>query len=322
MTSAEHIDDDSNPVARGTWHGVRGTGLAMSRRQQIETDGYAVVPGVLSPEDTAHLRRMLLEHFRLGGTRQGLGNYQGAAAATVPGLDRILCHPGLLAAFRELLGDGPLVFTGSSDLHLNVLNTWHRDSSALGKDAWSGDYFTRDGCRVYRACIYLQDHDKDGLGLNVRRGSHLRPGPDGPLVTLGNRKGDIAFIDSRVLHAGVLPDPVENLMRGIGRRLGEPAWLAAIKDGWWRGSGKCERAALFLGYGLRSPEVEEFCRFDLLLRRRRVGGDRCLMRPALLAALEAAGVLTYETELIRRHGDGVLRAFAARGALPEERFWS
>ncbi len=293
----------------------------MTPKGEIETLGHAIVRDVLSPGEIASLRDVVLGHFAHSGTIRGMGRYQGAAASTVSGLEALLCHPRLLAAFSDLLGAGPLVFTGSADMHWNILNIWHRDSSALGVDAWTGDYFSRESCRVYRAGIYLQSHETDGLGLNVIRGSHRRSDLAGlPTDTLRQRAGDVAFIDCRTMHAGVLPNRFENILRGASRRLGEPAWLAMVNDLLWRVR-RQDRLSIFLGFGLKGPEVEEFCRFDLHLRRRRVG-SRCLLRPAARDALAAAGVVVYEDELEQRYGARALQDFAAGGPLPDERLWT
>ena len=294
----------------------------MTPKEQIEALGHTMVRDVLTAGDIARLREVALGHFSHGGTVQGLGRYQGSAASMVDGFETLLGHPGLLGAFREVLGDGQLVFTGSSDMHQNILNVWHRDSSALGADAWAGDYLSRDTCRIYRAGVYLQSHEHDGLGLNVKRGSHRHlDTADLPVDTLPNRAGDVVFIDSRTLHAGVLPNRFENILRGAGRRLGEPLWLFRLKELLWRASGKGVRLSMFVGFGLRNADTEEFCRFDMNLRRLRVG-ENCLLPPAVLAAVDRAGVVTYDAELARHFGEDVLRDFAAGADLPAERLWS
>lgn len=296
----------------------RGTGS----RAELESIGYTVLSGVLDRGEIADLRRCGLDYLRRGGESIGLGRYEGALVSRADWTARMVCNPRLIEAFRSLLGDRPMVFTGSADMHLNMLNIWHRDCFGPGERAWTGNFYG-EGFRVYRAGIYLQDNDAQGTGFHVLRGSHRGVECDGlPVDYLTTRAGDLILIDSRVLHAGVLPDPFERVLRGAARRLGTTVPFQGMKNLVWRAKGRGERLSMFVAYGLRNPGTEEFCRFDLRLRRSRAGAAHCLSTPALLAALEQAGVISYETELHRHFGDGALRDFAARGVLPEERLWS
>ncbi|MFM7067697.1 MAG: hypothetical protein ACKO0U_12855, partial [Gammaproteobacteria bacterium] len=149
----------------------------------------------------------------------------------------------------------------------------------------------------------------------------IRDGAAIPSTTVNCRPGDAVFFDARLMHAGVLPNRFENILRGAARRLGEPWWLYLPKEALWRARGRGRRLSLFVGFGLQSPDMEDFCRFDLQLRRQRVGGARCLTPARLRAALGSAGVACYETDLVRRFGQGVLDDFAAGKELPGERLW-
>ncbi|MEN3976264.1 hypothetical protein [Emcibacter sp. SYSU 3D8] len=294
---------------------------AASPRRLIETNGYWIAPGVLSREETANLRRTLLAHFRRGGVRERLGRHQPGSAIMIPGLHWLLCHPGILSAIRGLLGDGQLVFCGNCDTHLNMLSHWHRDINEHLGGCFRGDYLSRPDCRVYRAGIYLQDHDTDHLGLKVRRGSHRQRNPDGlPDERPRTHEGDVAFFDIRVIHAGVLPDPFEHLLLAIGRRLGWPRWVIAIKDAWWRLTGKHRKLSTFFTFGIVSSDTEDYCRFELELLRKRLGAQAVRLPAALRAALKSAGVLTYEDAIVQHYGDEAMNAFATGAPLPP-RIW-
>ncbi|MFM7067696.1 MAG: hypothetical protein ACKO0U_12850 [Gammaproteobacteria bacterium] len=293
----------------------------MTPREALETDGYWIGTALLTEEETALLRATLLDHFARGGVEERLGLHQPATAYTVPGLAWLFSHPRILEALRGLLGDDRLVFCGNCDTHLDMLSHWHRDTNEHRGGCFAGDYLSRSDCRVYRAGIYLQDHDTGHLGLKVKRGSHRVRSPDGlPDERPRTREGDVAFFDIRLIHAGILPDPFERLLLGLGRRLRWPGWIRALKRSWWRLTGKRRKISAFFTYGTVSTDTEDYCRYELELLRARLGATALRLPTALRAGLREAGVLTYEDALEERYGPGALDAFAAGAPLPP-RIW-
>lgn len=295
--------------------------MVMTPREMLEADGYWIGTGLLTGEETARLRATLLDHFSHGGVEERLGQHQPASAVMVPQLSWLFSHPRILARLRDLFGDDRLVFCGNCDTHLNMLSHWHRDTNEHIGGCFRGDYLARPDCRVYRAGIYLQDHDTDHLGLKVRRGSHrMRQPGDLPDDRPRTVEGDVAFFDIRLIHAGVLPDPFERLLLGVGRRLRWPGWISALKRAWWRLTGKHRKISAFFTWGTVSPDTEDYCRFELELQRKRMGEAALRLPTGLRAELKAAGVLTYEDALEEKYGPGALDGFVAGGALPP-RIW-
>lgn len=293
----------------------------MTPAEQMEADGYYLGRNVLSRGEVACLRGLLAEHFADHGVEERLGWYQGGLPCALPQLTWLFHHPRIVAAFRELLGTDAVLFTGNAHANLNLLSKWHRDTQELRGGVFKGDYFARPECRVFRAAVYLQDHT-DGLGLRIRRGSHrVRDAAGLPEDTLLSREGDVIFFDYRTEHSGVLPDPFERLMVYGARKLNHPAWLTALKDRYWTLSGKPDKLAIFFAYGVVHPDTEDFCRFEMGIRRERVGADRCTLPQHLRSSLQEAGILTYEAALEQRFGPGILEDFARSGTLPEGRLW-
>lgn len=287
----------------------------------MEVDGYHVARGLLSGEEIARLRAPLERHFETGGTWERLGLYQGGLPCAVPELGWLFHHPAIVDRFRELLATDDIVFSGNAHANLNLISKWHRDTQEARGGVFDGDYFARPECRVYRAAVYLQDHT-DGLGLRIRRGSHrVREADALPAETLLTRTGDVIFFDYRTEHSGVLPDPFERAMIYAARRLKHPDWLVALKNGYWRITGKPRKLAIFFAYGGVDPDTETFCRFEMGIRRERVGADRCRLPEALRDNLARAGILTFEAVLEQRFGPDVLDAYALAGTLPKERLW-
>lgn len=270
----------------------------MTPAERINLDGYWIAPGLLTAGEIDGLRAALLEHFRHGGADERLGRHQPASAYVIPGLSWLFSHPRILEALRELTDRSELVFCGNCDIHLDMLSHWHRDTNEHRGGCFQGDYLARPECRVYRAGIYLQDHDTDHLGLKVKRGSHRVRLPDGlPEDRPRTQEGDVAFFDIRLIHAGVLPDPVERLLLGVGRRLRWPGWIRALKQAWWRLTGKHRKISAFFTFGTVSADTEDYCRFELELQRARMGGEAVRLPVPLRAGLRQAGVLTYEDAL-------------------------
>ena len=100
----------------------------MTRRDMLERDDYIVVLNVLSAAGTGRLRETLLTHFSQQWVPVCLGKHQPSAAIEIPGISWIFRRPHLLAIFRELFGTPQIVVAGNCDVHMNVLNEWHKDA--------------------------------------------------------------------------------------------------------------------------------------------------------------------------------------------------
>lgn len=257
-------------------------------RAAIERDGYVVARGLLTSDEVARLRGDLLDHFSRRWHWEGLGKHQPEAASEIPAIGWVLAHPAIVEAFRTLTGSDTPVFTGNCDAHMNMLSWWHKDTGENAGGCFRGDYFDRKVLQVYRAGIYVQDHDADGHGLHVRPGSHhTRSAGVGPFETLLTRKGDVVFFDPRLSHAGQFPDPFEHALLRAGRKLRVPALAHHAKEGWRRLLRKQPKLSLFFTYGAPGDDTDDYCAFEARSRRRAGRTDAPALSSGLLRSLAA-----------------------------------
>lgn len=262
----------------------------MTMRDDIERDGYVVARKLLSTNEIARLRDGLLEHFQHSWNTEGLGKHQPNAAVEIASIGWIFVCPAILSVFRELYGRDDLIFTGNCDAHMNMLSWWHKDTSEGQGGCFGGDYFSREDCRVYRAGIYLQDHESQH-GLTVRMGSHRTHSlTSGVVETLHTRAGDVIFFDIRLTHAGQFADPLQALLLRLGRKLRRDSLAAACGDRYRRFFRRPSKLSIFFTFGTRSPDTDEYCEFELAAKKNRGFADSTYLPAALLADLSAASV--------------------------------
>ena len=145
----------------------------MSRKKQLECNGYVVIPGLLSPEEAAHYRTEIQKLSGVGDADFGKKRFECA-----DGVSRnrqfwpLIDHPKLVPAIRELLGPTAR-YTQHSDLHAHRGGVgWHRDSACRtfgeGPD-WDE---SQESYQVLRVAIYLQTYAESHSSLGVIPGSH------------------------------------------------------------------------------------------------------------------------------------------------------
>lgn len=146
---------------------------------QLDSDGYFVIPGLLDKSDVDFYRGKLSQ---LAGDRARFDSartaYPGWTVAdgvsTRPDFWPLIYNDRLLSAMRNALsGDGRVVFTQHSDLHVNEgVVGWHRDCAnrqfGVGPD-WDE---SQSKYRVVRVAIYLQLFAESGFKLGLMPRSH------------------------------------------------------------------------------------------------------------------------------------------------------
>lgn len=267
-----------------------------SIRGRMASDGYVVVPEVLSRDELQCLRRSLDGLFAARWVECDCGKVLSDGAGTCPELGWLFAHPGIVAAVREAIGRPEIVFTGNCNLHRNKLGNWHKDMGRVHGGYFQDDVHTLDECPIVKVGVYLQDHDRDGAGFRVRVGSQrvddLRRGDETYAPT---RAGDIILFDVRLTHAGVLPDPMERAIWRVSRLLSgarreSPAGRLA-KEFWWRVTGKPERLSAFFTYGPPGALTDEFARnVRRSLSDAGIPEQESRLKPGLIEALERVGV--------------------------------
>ena len=160
--------------------------------------GYAVLPGVYSPQEVAALRQAAYESREQGGDL--LAN---------PRLRHVLLDGRMIEVARKLLGTDDIVYMGDSSVSINgTQRGFHKDNTDR-LDPQAPDWESRYS--QLRFGIYCQDHSKHTGGLNLRIGSHDVPDTTtGENLYLQTTPGDLAVWNMRISHSGngmLLKDP-------------------------------------------------------------------------------------------------------------------
>jgi hypothetical protein len=262
----------------------------MGLKEEIERNGYAIVRGTLSRAEIARLRDDLLCHFRNSWSSEGLGKHQPNAPVEIPSIAWVFSHPGILSALRSVYGQQELVFTGNGDAHMNMLSWWHKDTSEGKGGCFSGDYFLRTDCKVYRIGLYLQSH-QHGSGLSVRKGSHKsRSLAEGVPELLRTSVGDIIIFDIRLTHAGQFPDLFEIFLLRLGRKFKLDSTMSAIKALYQSLRRKPQKLSVFFTYGMPGLATSEYCQFELDAKLARGNSAAVCLPDGLIEQLRLSGV--------------------------------
>jgi Phytanoyl-CoA dioxygenase (PhyH) len=142
-------------------------------KKQLEENGYVVIPGLLSPEESRHYRAEIQKISGMSDTDFGKKRFECPDGVTQ---NRqfwpLINHAKLIPAIREFLGPTAR-YTQHSDLHAHRGGVgWHRDSACRtfgeGPD-WDE---SQAPYQVLRVAIYLQTYAESHASLGVIPGSH------------------------------------------------------------------------------------------------------------------------------------------------------
>jgi|GEM_PF-2210610 len=269
----------------------------MTPAEAIETQGYWVFRGVLSPAEVAEARRICLDHVRrYPVVCSHLGMHDFNVAAKRPDLRWLFAHPAVLDVVRKSVGSDHPVFTVHSDLAVNRLSGWHKDSEGY----FAGDYLPDRGIKVIKLALYLQDHLGDDTGLTIEPGSQFTPGMNQTTpMPVETRAGDIVAFDVRLNHVGRLPDKNENRLMAVARRLGfpkvHPKAFAHAESAYFKLKGRTDRCSLFFTYGAPNERTTEFASKTQLRQNEQLANanrppETGKVDPRLVEALKAGGV--------------------------------
>ena len=277
-------------------------------RKQLETDGYAVLPGFLDATEIARLRAIVGGFFEAGnGVIYSLGQTQPNAAVEVPELSFLFADPRITGFFKQLYGEDGTLFTGHCDIHNSMVSDWHRDTGGPGHPYFDEPCFT-DECRVYKMAFYLQDHE-DGNGLTVYPGSHKQDGPaTGEPVSLMSRAGDAVVFDVRIQHRGRkanLPEwAIHRFATRVADRIpgkplgsGKSQWTLAARKAMDRATGTDERMSVFFTFAADNRFGRQFARTNMDRQLDQYAPGRRIAYPqGLPEALRNAGIAIYQPE--------------------------
>ena len=279
-------------------------------RAQLETDGYAVLPGFLEAADIARLRQIVGGFFDSGrGAVFNLGKTQPNAAIEVPELAWLFADSRVTGFFQGVFGERGAFFTGHCDIHNSMVSNWHRDTGGPGHPYFAEPGFT-DDCRFYKMASSLQVH-LDGQGRPLRPGSHRQDGkPVGEETILRSRAGDAVVFDVRIDHRGREPSTIESAIQrgarfakrtaarvsGRPETPGQPQWTLGARETLDRLTGTQERMSVFFTFGADNRFSRQFARNNMDRQLSQYKGGRLAYPAGLQDQLEAAGVTVFQPE--------------------------
>jgi hypothetical protein len=274
---------------------------------KLRSEGFIVIPGLLSAVEVDRLRVILNRYFASGkGVVFNLGLAQPNAAAENPDLAELLANPRVKAAYQAVVGDGVVMFTGQADMHAGIISTFHRDTGQ--DDCYFDEFCFVDECRVYKMGVYLQDH-LDGRGLTVHPGSHLETeAPTRPAITIPTRKGDAVLFDVRIVHRGQAPNAFETLLHKLNRGLtrmahrffGRPATHGELRFGYSvreairRMMRQPPKLSVFFTLGAPDRFTQQFAGNSLKRQFGQYEGGSRTFPPEVVETLQAGGIEIFQ----------------------------
>jgi Phytanoyl-CoA dioxygenase (PhyH) len=263
----------------------------MNIKQKVQRDGFVVVPDLLKCNEIDALRYACSDFLRHQWRETNMGKFWGHAAGSVRGIEWIFTHPGILAAFREILDSDDVVFTGNSDIQLSRLSGWHKDNG--NGQYYQEDCYLSEDHQIYRAGIYFQDHVDNARGLMVLPGSHRSPQlmTDHDPVYVPTRLGDVVFIDVRLSHIGQIPDLIERSIWQVSSSLNSPSLGRHLRNLYWQLIGRQNKMSLFFAYGAPNRFTDQFIQATMKCHCLPQDNDLIAHWPEVLkCALKANGV--------------------------------
>jgi hypothetical protein len=219
----------------------------------LERDGFALVPGLVSQSDVADLRRDLTELFETtrpearmaGSTESDYADFRYEALNSSPAAQRTVAHPGILEIIEPLLGEDCHVISNTAwwnqpqreKAPFDIGNPWHVDGGPHVPRAEGIPWDDRIPYPIFMiGChVLLQDcpigSGPTGFVPRSHTSGQLPPEPDdngaifyegrGPVVPLG-AAGDVVFFVSDVWHRRMPTGPDDTgrffLQMQYGRR--------------------------------------------------------------------------------------------------------
>jgi ectoine hydroxylase-related dioxygenase (phytanoyl-CoA dioxygenase family) len=213
--------------------GAQNTALSESQKEQFRSDGYTVVPGVLSPAEVARTRAFLAAQFDSG--EHELIDEEGALVDVLTRFEELrflLANDRLVGSLRSLLGEEFVLFPISA-AHDSVFGIWHKDTTAPERAGL--DFHHQPDFLMAQVALYLQDNGEHGGGLRIVPGSHRESDRaakrnqsrslrnrvahrleqarcDRRAIDIPSKAGDLLMFDFRLNHKGTPPSgPVQDI---------------------------------------------------------------------------------------------------------------
>lgn len=183
--------------------------------QDYKTNGFLIIPNVLSPNQVDEFRSRLDNYLSKTNTFT-----EGEDSRIIPGFAGKCPELGLLNSLhfsdvvnsvlrKEIFIEEDYVYADHSDLHQNKTTGWHRDTyDYLLQDRGAGTYkgLWSEDCHIVKVCFLLQDHMDNDYGLWFKPGTH-RSEIEGSPIIAKTKSTDMIIFDQRILHAGQTQHP-------------------------------------------------------------------------------------------------------------------
>jgi hypothetical protein len=212
-------------------------------RQQLDADGFALLPGVLEADEVGAALAEWAEACRRNADDPAILANDGPAYGARnllqlwPGVMRLVRHPRLCEPLREVLGSAAgvvrVLFFDKPPGHSWAL-PWHKDYNIAVAEHRGGEVFTKPTRKVgvphvvappavlhsmVTARIHLDAMTADNGPLRVIPGSHrhypMGEDPPNPPVPIHCRAGDVLLMRPLVTHASGHSKPEAGLHRRI-----------------------------------------------------------------------------------------------------------
>jgi hypothetical protein len=146
--------------------------ITAEQKKQFEEKGYLLVPGVMSKEEVAEMRKKVLHIFDSGEWKKSPYNTKLSLSdvfETFPEFLNYTLKPKVLEVVKGLLGENPLLMPESA-IHYRLYTPWHKDTTS--QERAGHNFHHKPEALMIEAGFYMQDNDEYGGGLTVMEGSH------------------------------------------------------------------------------------------------------------------------------------------------------
>lgn len=175
---------------------------------KLTEDGYIIVKDVFSDQEIDHIRGICSEYLFSGNgfqTDGGLSKPDWVSDNSLEPVKKLIFSKKIEKLIeKDILQE--VEFLGHCDLQVNRSVGWHKDrlNNEARRFEKTNPWVKIQGetMKIYKAFIYLQDHENNDDCLRVILGSHkLEDVSSGQIQQIRMRKNDVLIVDVRMTHS-------------------------------------------------------------------------------------------------------------------------
>lgn len=176
----------------------------------FDTDGYVLIPNILTISEISHYRKILDKYLSSNPTLQIneskiIPGWSGITPE-LEDLNNLHQDKRLLLEIAKIYKDRSFKFLGHSDLHQNKDSNWHRDIHDMSRGGCNLNIWD-DDCLILKVCFLLQDHTDNDLGLWFESGTHKSEHAKNKPIHIYSKSVDMIIFDQRIKHRGQINKP-------------------------------------------------------------------------------------------------------------------